>query len=66
MVDHVKIDTPKGGTPTYVFIIGVRDNILGSVTFTNKNDYEIFNENFNLLYKHGFSSIKLDIDTDKE
>ena len=58
----VKIITPEGGTPQYVFLIALRNNIIGNVTFTNKKDLEHFNEAFKPLLELGFGMLNLEID----
>ena len=63
MSDRVSIKTPKGGTPSYVFVMAVNDVIIGSVTFTTENELKLFQDNYKLLHKHGFGSVQLNIDS---
>lgn len=59
----VKIITPDGGTPTYHFVIALRGEVIGSITFKDKKDLEHFQHAYNTIVPLGFGSLQLDIDT---
>lgn len=58
----VKILTPEGGKEQYVFLIALRNNIVGNVIFTERKDLEHFQEAFKPLMELGFGMLDLHID----
>ena len=58
----VNIITPEGGSKNYVFMIALRNEIIGNVIFKDKKDLEHFKEKFDELQPLGFGCLQLNID----
>ena len=62
----VNIKTPKSGTPTHLFVISLRDEVIGNIIFNNSTDLKLFEDMYDALQTVGFGSIRLDIDVSEE
>jgi hypothetical protein len=59
----VKILTPEGGTPNYVVLLALRNEIIGNIIFKNKDDLDNFLQMYKTLQPIGFGQLELNIDT---
>lgn len=66
MTDKFKLKTQKSGSSTYHFIIALRDEILGGITFKEKEDLVNFKKAYESLANLGFGSLSLEIDTKED
>lgn len=58
----LKVITPEGGQPSYHIALALRNRIIGSVTFENKNDLDIFLQAYEPLGAYKFGLLELHID----
>lgn len=61
-IDRLNIKTPKGGKPTWVFLMSYQDMIIGSVTFYSQESFDEFKSNYKKLPIENWGSLIMHID----